>query len=180
MNFDFFDPLRDKKQTLINLQWLVVVATSYLLLFKNERVVQDPWAIYLVLALLTSSLALHCLPESAFDHSLFAPALVVVDTILVSVAIGLNRERPWDLFIVFFFGLFIAATGESLFKIIAGCLIISVISVLISPFLDMNLSRLDSDLLFRIPFLFGVFILYGYLADQARKEKNRAEKAEAT
>ena len=104
----------------------------------------------------------------------------MVDTILISAAIRLNRDSPWDLFLIFFFGLFIAATGENLIKIVAGCLLISIMAVVINPFSGMNSSLLDPDSLFRIPFLFGVSILYGYLAEQARREKARAQKAEET
>jgi signal transduction histidine kinase len=170
---------QDKKKVLINVQWLVV-ATSCFLLFNKGQVIQDPWAFSLILVLLSSSIALYRLPQRAFDHGLFALTLVVVDTILVGASIGLTRESPWDLFIVFFFGLFIAATGDTLIKIVAGCLIFAIVPVIMTSLSGVALSRLDSDLLFRLPFLFGVFILYGYLDDQARKEKIRAEKAEAT
>lgn len=170
----------DKKKTLINLQWLVVLATAYLLLFKRLEIVQDPWAFGLIAALLGSILALHHLPETAFDHRQFAPALAVVDTLLITVAILINREGPWDLFLVFFFCLFITATGENLIKIVAACLLVAILSVVVNPFSAATGFRLHPDMLFRIPFLFGVSILYGYLAEQTRKERDRAEKAEQT
>lgn len=180
MDLVIFEPFEDKKKTLLTLQWLIVLASSYLLLFKKGEVVEDPWAFSLIILFLLSILALNRLSRSAFDHRLFAPTLVVVDTILISAAIRLNRDSPWDLFLIFFFGLFIAATGENLIKIVAGCLLISIMAVVINPFSGMNSSLLDPDFLFRIPFLFGVSILYGYLAEQARREKARAQKAEET
>lgn len=180
MDLVIFEPFEDKKKTLLTLQWLIVLASSYLLLFKKGEAVEDPWAFSLIILFLLSILALNRLSRSAFDHRLFAPTLVVVDTILISAAIRLNRDSPWDLFLIFFFGLFIAATGENLVKIVAGCLLISIMAVVINPFSGMNSSLLDPDFLFRIPFLFGVSILYGYLAEQARREKARAQKAEET
>lgn len=174
------DAPENKKQTLITLQWLVVLATSYLLLFRKEQIAQDPGVSSLILVLLSSSLVLYRFPQAAFDHKLFAPTLVIADTIVISVAIGFNKESPWDLLLIFFFGLFIVATGENLIKVVTGCLLISMISVIVSPLSGASHSQLDSDLLFRIPFLFGVSILYGYLSEQARKEKKRAEKAEET
>lgn len=177
MQLVFADPYGGKKKTLIYLQWLVVLATSYLVLFKKGEVVRDPSVFFLVLVLLATALTLHRLSSSTFDRQLFTPVLVVVDTVLISVAIGFNRESPWDLLLVFFFGLFIAATGESLLKIVAGCLLISVISLIVSPFSDVSLSQLDADIVFRIPFLFGVSILYGHLAEQTKQEKKKTEKA---
>ncbi len=43
----FSDPYEEKRRTLLNLQWLAALATSYLLLFKKAEVVQDPWALSL-------------------------------------------------------------------------------------------------------------------------------------
>ncbi|MEE9550188.1 MAG: histidine kinase dimerization/phospho-acceptor domain-containing protein, partial [Candidatus Binatia bacterium] len=170
---------QDRKKVLINVHWLVV-ATSYFMLFNKGQVIQDPWIISLILVLLISSISLYPLPQWIFDHRLFALTLVVVDTILFAMSIGLTRESPGDLFIVFFFGLFIAATGDTLIKVIAGCFIIAIVPLIMNSLSGVTLSRWDSDLLLRLPFLFVVFILYGYLDDQARQEKIRAEKAEAT
>ena len=175
-----FAPAEDKKKTLLNLQWLVVLATSYLLLFKKGEIVQDPWVFALIAALMISVVVLYRLPRPAFEHRRFAPALAIVDTVLISAAIWTNREGPWDLFLVFYFCLFISASGESLIKIVVGCLLVAVLSISINPFSDKSFLQIDPDLLFRIPFLFGVSILYGYLAEQTRKERTRAEKAEDT
>ncbi|MBI2359943.1 MAG: HAMP domain-containing histidine kinase, partial [Deltaproteobacteria bacterium] len=103
-----------------------------------------------------------------------------VDTTLITLAILTNREGPWDLYLVFFFCLFITATGENLIKIVAACLLVAILSVSVNPFSSANPFQFDPDLLFRIPFLFGVSILYAYLAEHARNERGRAEKAEHT
>jgi len=177
-DFVVFAPLADKKKTLINLQWVVVLATSYLLLFKKQEVVQNPWAFFLIALLFATILVLHRLPDPLFNHRFFALTLVVVDTIVISVAIGLNRESPWDLLLIFYFGLFIVAIGEGLIQVVIGCAIISVLSVLLHS--GMNPLQLDSDTLFRIPFLFGASLLYAYLAEGARVEKKAVEKAKET
>lgn len=180
MKLVWLEAAEDKKKTLLNLQWLVVLSTSYLLLFKKAQVIQDPWAFALIAALFISIFVLYRLPRPAFDHRLFGPSLAVVDTLLISAAIWTNREGPWDLLLIFFFCLFISATGENLIKVVAGCLLVAVFSVLINPSSGTKPFYLDPDLLFRIPFLFGVSIMYAYLAEQARKERTRAEKAEDT
>ncbi len=174
------DSLPESRKTLITLQWLVVVGTSYLSLFSKGEVAEDPRVFFLVTVLLISILVLHRVPEAVFGYRFFPHALVIVDTILVVMGIGLNRETPWDLFLLFFFALFIAGIGESLIQIVTGCLIISIIFVVLTLFQGTDLSLLDSDLLLRIPFVFGVSILYGYLAEQVKREKRRAEKSEET
>jgi len=180
MQLVFAEPLEDRKRILLRLQWLVVLATSYLLVFRKGEVAGSRWNFTLTLLLVATIPVLYRLPRWSFDHRLFAPMLVVSDTILISAAITLNRESPWDLFLLFFFGLFITAIGENLVKVVAGCLLISIFSVVINPFTGLDLTRLEPDLLYRIPFLFAVSILYAYLADVARKEKKRAETAEGT
>lgn len=170
----------NRKKTLLKLQWLVVLATAYLLLFKQGQVIGEPSALALLSLLVISIFVLYGFPPSAFDHRFFAPTLVLVDTIMISGAILLNRESPWDLFLIFFFCLFLAATGGSLAKIVGGCLLISVLSVMANSMSGLTLWTLNPDLLYRIPFLFAVSILYAYLAEQARKDKQRAEKAEET
>lgn len=178
-----FSGVANHKKNLIHLQWVLVLCISYLLLFKHGEVVQDPRAFSLVLALLLSALVLYRLSGPVFDHKLFLQALVVFDTILISVAIALNRDNPWDYFLVFFFGLLIAAIGQSFLTIIIGCFIVSTISVFFDPLSTMDLRQLDRDLVFRIPFIFVVSVLYGlygYLAEQAKKEKERAQKADET
>lgn len=168
----------ERRKTLTLLQWLVVIGTSYLSLFSKQQIVNDLRVYTLIAGLLISVLVLRFIPDRVFGHRLFPHGLIVIDTIFISLGIGLNRETPWDLFLIYFFGLFIAAIGESMIQTVVACLIMSVIFVIISSFQGMDFRRLDSDLLLRIPFIFGVSILYGYLAEQVKSERKRVEKGE--
>lgn len=170
----------DRKKTIINLQWVVVIATSYLCLFRGGEVLTDSFVYGLIILFLVSIPVLMYLPDHVFVHRLFAPVLVIADTILISIGISLNRESPWDLYLIFFFGLAIAALGENLIQIVVGCFIISIVSVLSGSFSASGFFDLDSDSLLRIPFIFGVSILYGHLAEQVKKERNRAQRVEET
>lgn len=174
------DSLPDNSTTLITLQWLVVIGTSYLSLFSKGQMVEDPRVYFLIAVLLLSILALRRLPAKVLGYRFFPHILVVLDTILIAVGIGLNRETPWDLFLLFFFGLFIAGIGESLIQVVLGCLSMSIIFFVLNLSQSMNPPQLNPDLLLRVPFIFGVSILYWYLAEQVRMEKRRAEKAEGT
>ena len=170
--------LPERKRTIITLQWLVVIGTSYLSLFSKQQIVDDPRVYALIALLLTSVLVLRFIPQTVFGYRFFPHTLVVIDTILISLGIGLNRETPWDLFLIYFFGLFIAAIGESMLQTVVACLIMSIIFVTITFFRGVNAPRFDSDLLLRIPFIFGVSILNGYLTEQVKNERKRVEKGE--
>jgi len=171
-------PILDKKQAISILQWLIVIVTSYLLLFSKGAASEDPRVYGLIVVFLASSLVIRRLPEAVFQHRYFDIALLVTDTALISASIYMNRDVPWDLFLFYFFILFLAAIGENMVRIVIGSVLISLVYVGLLLEQGKGLSQMGPDLFVRIPFLFGASILYGYLSENAKKEKIRAETAE--
>jgi len=167
----------DRRSNVLMLQWLVVIGTSYLSLFSGGTLNDDPGVFALIVVLMLSGLVLQRLPERAFQSASFGLLLVFVDVVLILLGIGLKRESPWDLFLLFFLCLYIAGVGESLLKAVLGCLLFSIAFTFISLSGEKDL-WLDSEMLVRIPFLFGVSVLYAYLAHQVKAEKKRADEAE--
>ena len=168
----------DKKHAIITLQWLVVIVTSTLLLFSGGKLSEDPWVYGLILIFFLSALILQRLPEAAFYDPFFDTGLALLDTLLISASIYMNRSVPWDLFLFYFFILFLAAIGENMVRIVIGSVLISIIYVVILVQQGKGLAQMGPDLFIRIPFLFGAAILYGYLSENAKREKARAETAE--
>lgn len=178
-DFDFALAIgTDRRRDLIPIQWFAVIACTYLLVVQDGRIAQDPVSLMILLAPLGSMLIFLRLPDAVFTHRFFPQTMAIVDTILISAAIVLNRESPWDLFLVFFFGVLIAAIGENFLQIIGGCLIAGVLSVVIIPVSTGTSFSLDANTLLRIPLLFGSSLLYGYLADQVKREKGKAAELE--
>ena len=171
-------PILDKKQAISILQWLIAIVTSYLLLFSKGAASEDPRVYGLIVVFLASSLVIRRLPEAVFQHRYFDIALLVTDTALISASIYMNRDVPWDLFLFYFFILFLAAIGENMVRIVIGSVLISLVYVGLLLEQGKGLSQMGPDLFVRIPFLFGASILYGYLSENAKKEKIRAETAE--
>ena len=171
-------PILDKKQAISILQWLIVIVTSYLLLFSKGTASEDPRVYGLIVVFLASSLVIRRLPEAVFQHRYFDIALLVTDTALISASIYMNRDVPWDLFLFYFFILFLAAIGENMVRIVIGSVLISLVYVGLLLEQGKGFSQIGPDLFIRIPFLFGASILYGYLSENAKKEKIRAETAE--
>jgi hypothetical protein len=91
---------------------LVTIATSYLSLFAGGVLNDDPLVLALVGVLVLTGLVLQNLPESILLSTHFHSLRVVGDVFLILFAIGLNRESPWDLFLLFFLCLYIAGIGE--------------------------------------------------------------------
>ncbi len=171
--------IADKQYTVIILQWMIAIATSFLILFpKGEEVSEDPWIHALVVVFLISVLVLYRIPEHFFYSHYFDTGLMLCDTLLLSIAIYMNRDLSWDLFLIYFFILFLAAMGQSMTRIVLGSILISVVYILLLIPENKSLAHLGSEVYVRITFLFGVSILYGYLAENANREKRRAEVAE--
>lgn len=171
--------ITDKQYTAIILQWMIAIATSFLILFpKGEEVSEDPWVHGLVVVFLISVLILYRLPEHLFYHSYFDTVLMLCDTLLLSFAIHLNPDLSWDLFLIYFFVMFLAAMGQSMLRIVLGSVLISAVYVMLLIPQKEALLNLGSEVFVRLTFLFGVSILYGYLAENANRERRRAEVAE--
>lgn len=169
--------LEDKHRAVLMLQWLVVIGTSYLSLFSGGRISSDARVFALIIALLLSGLVLQRLPRQSFYHRHFDAALVITDAAFIAVGIVLNRDSPWDLFLLFSLCVYIASIAESLIKTLLGCLLLSVGFTFVTHSGGRALWQ-DSEALLRIPFLFGVSGLYGYLANQVRWQRQRADAAE--
>jgi signal transduction histidine kinase len=167
----------DRRKNVIMLQWLATIATSYFSLFSGGSIHDDPLVLALVAGLMLTAFVVQKLPESIILSTHFNSLLIVGDIFFILLAIGLNRESPWDLFLLFFLCLYIAGVGETVLKAILGCLLFTIVFTFMT-FSSQEELWLDSDTLARIPFLFGVSMLYAYLAHQAKSEKSRADQAE--
>jgi len=168
----------DRKRDLIHIQWFVAIACSYLLIVENGQVGYDPITLVWLMMPLASIVVILRLPETAFAHRLFPPCMVIVDTLLFFIAIISNRQSPWDLCLIFFFGILVAAIGDNLIQVIIGSVILGIVSVLIVPLATNGGFEFQSNTLIRIPLLFGASLVYGHLADQVKRERKRTKDLE--
>jgi signal transduction histidine kinase len=168
----------NKKQMITVLQWLVTIGASYLMLFNKGDVVGDTWSFGLIALFLIATLVLYRLPDELFHHRYFDVTFLIVDTAFISAAIYQNRGGPWDLFLLYFFVLFLAAAGGGQMRVVLGFIVICLVYLGFLLREGKGIAELGSDFFIRIAFLFGISILYGYLSENATKEKVRAESAE--
>jgi len=168
----------NKKHTIVILQWLVAIASSYLMLFSRGALAGDAVSYALVALFLASGLVFMRLPERVFHHRFFDMLLFVADTALITAAIYQNRTAPWDLFLLYFFIVFLAAVGETLSRIVLGFIVVSLVYLGFLLQQGRPFDEVAPDFFLRMTFLFGVAILYGYLSADVQREKVRAEAAE--
>jgi signal transduction histidine kinase len=171
-------PIWEDRNTIVAVQWMVAIATSYLVFAVRDWNLNDPLPALLILICLISAPLLQRILEKNLDRRIVESWLLVVDSILIIGAITLAQEVPWDLLILFFFCVFIAAIGENLIHIGLGCVLLSLAFMLFASPSAMNLETINPNTLFRVPFVFGISIFYGHLASAMKQEKKRAEKIE--
>jgi signal transduction histidine kinase len=170
--------VRENNDSIIALQWLVAIAISYLVFAVQDWNLTDPGAGLLIIICLVSALILQRIPERIFHRGYIEPALLILDSLLVVSAMILREQTPWDLLLLFFFCVFIAAIGENLIQVGVASLLLSLVFLLFASPNGRDALRISPDLLVRVPFMFGISIFYGYMASQVKKEKKRMEQLE--
>lgn len=173
-------PFASKKQTILFLRWVVILATAYVVVFSDGTPQESPWVPLFVVAFLATNLAALPIPARRFEHVGVQATFLVVDTIFISLAMLLSGTLNADLFLLYFSVLFLAAIGENLAMIAGGCVLIAFLYLAFMFQTHPVEEVLRPSVLLRIPFLFGIGTFYGYLVIIAKAERQRAEQALAS
>jgi signal transduction histidine kinase len=171
-------PGTGRRRALVQIHWFVVITCSLLFVIQHQQSAQNTLGLVLLVALLGSMLVFLWLPEAAFMHRFFGPVMAVLDTVFIYAAIIVNPDGPWDLCLVFLFGVLIAAVGENLLQTIAVCLLAGFLSIVLITFATGSGFSPDADTLTRIALILASVALFGYLADQLRQEKRKVAELE--
>ena len=171
----FSDSQRD---SIVSLQWLVAIAICYLVFAVQDWKLINPPAGLLIVICLGSGVVVQRIPRGLFANVYVKPGLLIFDSLLVICAIFVREQTPWDLLILFFFCVFIAAIGENLIQVSIASLLLSLVFLFfVSPNAQQALS-ISPDFIIRVPFIFGISLFYGYMSNQVKHEKKRLEQVE--
>lgn len=165
----------EERAAIISLQWLVAIAISYLVFAVQDWNLTDAGAGLLIIVCLVSGVIVQRVPEDIFDKGYIKPGLVVLDSFLVLSAMVLREQTPWDLLLLFFFCVFIAAIGENLIQVGIGSVLLSLTFLLFVSPNARDALTMSPDLLLRVPFMFGLSLFYGYMSSQVKQERKRME-----
>lgn len=174
---DRADLLGTKKRAVLFLRWVVIIATSYLLLFASGGRSAGVAIPALVLFFLVTNVVAGLLPAEAFERQSLQALFVALDTVVISAGMMLSGQNTTDLFLMYFSVLFLAALGEDLAMIAGGSALVVFLYLLVLLKTRPERDLLTPAVLLRVPFLFGIGIFYGYLVELAKKERRRAETA---
>jgi len=165
----------DKKRTVLLLRSVLVISTSYLILFDQQALTTGPIAY--ILALILSNIALSLTPQHWFRDLGFSAALLLADT--AAVLIGLYFTVgcfSQDFLIIYFFTIFLTTATSGVAQIAIGA---ALISVLYGYWLWLTSGHvLGSGEWLRLPFFFIVAVFYSYMTEETKHERYRREQAE--
>jgi signal transduction histidine kinase len=162
---------------IILLRWVLIVATSYLVLFSRPLSEVTPTAALFVAGYLASNVALIELLPRFRSPALLEWLLMIIDTAALSVAVVLTDSSPSDLFVLYFAVLFLSALSERIGLVVGAALLISVAHLYtISHFVNLGV-LLQQGYMIRIPFLFVVALFFNHLVHHARARERSVEES---
>ena len=166
--------LANKKRAFVFLRWIVIITTSYLLLFDGPIAATDPRILGFVAVFLLTNLGGAMLPARYYETTWLRAGFVVFDALWISFGMYLAGEHQSELFLLYFSVLFLAALGESEGMIAIGCGLIALFYTLFLLRTEPADEILRPRILLRFPFLFGIGTFYGYLVAVAKRERQMA------
>jgi len=160
------------------LRYTLIAATAYLLVVEESFAVPPLGAMLLVVLALGSNVFLTLLDSRLTASPTFDACIILVDTLWITLALIQSGHFSADFFYLYFFVLLLAAIGENLGLIALGAMMVCVAYVYLMTVTGNNWSFWNSPSLIRIPFLFTSAAFYGYLVDQTRRERRKANEAD--
>lgn len=160
-----------KRSAVVLLRWVLVIATSALILFGRsggERLAGH----VAVLLLILSNTLVAMIPSKYFQRPWMDSLLVLGDIILVTGALWISGCANGDFYLLYFVIIMIAALGETLRSILVSAMLVSSVYLGITVTLEGFRSVFDMSVLMRIPFFFIVALFYGYFAQLVRRERS--------
>jgi signal transduction histidine kinase len=166
-----------KRQTIVLLRWVLIIAFSYLLLLDATATAVQPRLVLLIALALTSNLVIGRMPDQWADRRAFDFGVVLFDAAWVTLGLTWAPNVSGDLFLLYFLVMFVAAMGESLETIVGSAFVVSVVYGATMSFQQGQDFRLTTSALLRVPFLFVVALFYGYFVTEIRGRRSEAAEA---
>jgi len=161
-----------RKGLFIVLRYVFIVAASYLVIFQNPGAVVGPGPAVMIAVALASNVALSMLsPHYVFAWYIEAPVMVA-DTLWVSWALHQTGASSQELFLLYFFVLFLAGVGDKPILALVGSTVVGAANFYVTA----DPSAWTSRDLLRVVFFYSVALFYGHVMSQIRHERQRADR----
>ena len=161
------------KRTIIQLRWIVILASCSLLASHNHLPAATLVYAFALCHILTNA-SLYFLPQQTVTSQRVFSSLVIFDTLALSLSLIVSGNLGSDVYLCYFLVVIIAAFWQDLRWSLVFAFVIS----LVYGFMLVVAEKHDTELLLRIPFLFIASLFYGYFTHLISYERSRREKAE--
>lgn len=159
-----------KKKIVVSLRWVLILASSAVILFNNEHSTLST-AHSVVVFLLATNFFLMLLSPKVFSGKFFDSILVCADVLIVSASIYLTGQVNSDFFLLYFLVIMTAALSETPKALFwSGGLVCLVYLAMVERLGGIE-SLLRTEVLIRLPFFWIVSLFYGHLSQRARSEQ---------
>ncbi len=169
--------LPGRARTLLMLRWVLIIATSYLMLFSHSGGETPPSIGLFVAGYFASNIVLTALlPHIRSQHRVNV-GIVLFDTAAISLGLGLTDNVSNDFFVLYFLVVFLGALTERIGLVVAAAVVSSMVHLTtVSQFVGVD-HIVQSGYILRIPFLFVVALFFGHLVEEEARtrEQMRAE-----
>jgi len=160
-----------KKKTVVSLRWVLILASSALILF-NARTSDSNLCHTVIVSLLATNFLLMMLPAAAFVRKGFDWFLVCADVLIVSGSIYITGQVNSDFFLLYFLVIMTAALSETPKALLWSATLICCVYLAMIERLEGADALLTTDVLIRLPFFWIVSLFYGHLTQRARQEES--------
>jgi signal transduction histidine kinase len=164
-------------QAVLLLRWVLIIATSYLVVFSRPLGQGSTSTALFVAAYFASNVLLTELLPRFRSHYAFDVCVVLLDTVMVSVGLTLIGTGQSQFYVVFFLVLFLSALTERLGLVVIAAAMMSIAHLYTESQLVGTGSLLNPAYLLRVPFLFVVALFFGNLVQDARGRERQAHAA---
>jgi len=162
---------QNKKRIVLILRWVVIIATSYLILFGKRSLADVDLGYAFILLYISSNIALTFLPWKWFSKPKLFYSLVVFDTAIVSFGMYLSETVTTDFYLIFFLVIIFASMSRN-YKLLMAISGITASLYGIRLYTLGLFSSVDAtSYALRMPFIFIMASFYGYLVETFTREK---------
>ncbi len=164
--------LAGQKRIILHLRWVTIIITSLLLIFGRDPTFPETLSSLLVLAYLFSNVVALRFPPSYFVKFSFLCAVLLFDTLMITLGIYFSTRFDTDFYLVYFLIILFASIGKSFKLLMINASVICVIYGWLLWTKGLNLALSQEGTLLRIPFIFVTSLFYGFLV-QSSEERSR-------
>ena len=157
----------ERRLTILLFRWLIVLTSLLLVIYGPGGIRFTSAGCLLAIFFLTSNLALGFVPRRFFKQRRFIASIFGLDMILVSLVVYVGGGISTDLYLLYFFVIFIALPASSIPVSAMVALSASIIYTLVTYWTSGLPSILQANFLVKIPFFFLLAIFGGIISRQA-------------